>query len=115
MLKRAQLDSVQTFMDHPAQVGLPLHARIQRAVRQLIIDRSLTAGRPLPSSRTLARSLGVSRDTVETAYAQLHAEGFIERRVGSGSFVCELAELGLKRGVLRPSARRTPAGEGVPA
>ncbi len=110
MLKRAQLDSVQTFMDHPAQAGLPLHARIQRAVRQLIIDRSLTAGRPLPSSRTLARSLGVSRDTVETAYAQLHAEGFIERRVGSGSFVCELTELGLKRGVLRPSARRTPAG-----
>ena len=56
-------------MDHPAQSGLPLHARIQRAVRQLIVERSLTAGRPLPSSRTLARSLGVSRDTVETAYA----------------------------------------------
>ena len=92
-------------MDHPAQSGLPLHARIQRAVRQLIVERSLTAGRPLPSSRTLARSLGVSRDTVETAYAQLHAEGFIERRVGSGSFVCELTELGLKRGVLRPAGR----------
>nr|WP_313423865.1 PLP-dependent aminotransferase family protein [Brevundimonas diminuta] len=106
MLKRAQLESVQAFMDHPAQSGLPLHARIQRAVRQLIVERSLTAGRPLPSSRTLARSLGVSRDTVETAYAQLHAEGFIERRVGSGSFVCELTELGLKRGVLRPAGRR---------
>ncbi|HAD84045.1 MAG TPA: GntR family transcriptional regulator, partial [Brevundimonas sp.] len=34
MLKRAQLESVQAFMDHPAQSGLPLHARIQRAVRQ---------------------------------------------------------------------------------
>lgn len=108
MFRRAQLESVQTFMDHPAQSGLPLHARIQRGLRQLIIDRSLTAGRPLPSSRTLAKSLGVSRDTVETAYAQLHAEGFIERRIGSGSFVCELTELSLRRGVLRPSGRRTP-------
>ena len=34
----------------------------------------------------------VSRDTIETAYAQLHAEGFIDRRVGSGSFVAEMKE-----------------------
>jgi len=40
----------------------------------------------------LAKSLGVSRDTVEAAYNQLHAEGFVERHVGSGTFVSEKAQ-----------------------
>ena len=71
---------------------MPLHARIQRAIRQLIIDGALGPAKPLPASRALALSLGVSRDTIEAAYAQLHAEGFIERRVGSGSFVAEMTE-----------------------
>lgn len=71
---------------------MPLHARIQRAVRQLILDGALGPGKPLPATRALAKSLGVSRDTVESAYAQLYAEGFIERRVGSGSFVAEMTE-----------------------
>src|SRR5690606_38525298 len=59
---------------------------------QLILDGALGPGKPLPASRALSKSLGVSRDTVEAAYAQLHAEGFIERRVGSGSFVAEMTE-----------------------
>lgn len=71
------------------QSALPLYARIQRSIRQLILDGALDVGKPLPASRALAKSLGVSRDTVESAYSQLHAEGFIERRVGSGSFVSE--------------------------
>lgn len=71
---------------------MPLHARIQRAVRQLIVDGALGPGNRLPASRALAASLGVSRDTIEASYAQLHAEGFIERRVGSGSFVAQITE-----------------------
>ena len=92
MFKHSQLESVKAWLVDPTQASLPRHARIQRAVRQLILDGALGPGRPLPASRTLARSLGVSRDTVETAYAQLHAEGFIERRVGSGSYVAEMNE-----------------------
>lgn len=87
MFKHAQLESVKAWLGDPAHGALPLHARVQRAIRQLILDGALEAGRRLPASRALARSLGVSRDTVESAYGQLHAEGFIERRVGSGSFV----------------------------
>lgn len=71
---------------------MPLHARIQRAIRQLILDGALAPGKPLPASRALAKSLDASRDTIESAYAQLHAEGFIERRVGSGSFVAEMTD-----------------------
>lgn len=90
MFKHSQLESVKAWLTNPAHAAMPLHARIQRAVRQLILDCALGPGKPLPASRALAKSLGVSRDTIEAAYAQLHAEGFIERRIGSGSFVAEM-------------------------
>ncbi|MDD2179672.1 PLP-dependent aminotransferase family protein [Acidovorax sp. D2M1] len=91
MFKHAQLESVKAWVLDPANGALPLHARIQRAIRQLILGGALDVATPLPASRALAKSLDVSRDTVEAAYNQLHAEGFIERRVGSGSFVSERA------------------------
>ncbi|MBB3344586.1 PLP-dependent aminotransferase family protein [Luteimonas sp. RC10] len=110
MFKHAQLESVKAAIGDPAQRALPLHLRVQRAVRQLILDGMLEVGRPLPASRALAKSLGVSRDTVEAAYSQLHAEGFIDRRVGSGSFVSERAQRLPGRGkARRPSPDRTPA------
>ncbi len=106
LFKHAQLESVKAWVGDPAHGALPLHARVQRAIRQLILDGALDAGRPLPASRALAKSLGVSRDTVESAYSQLHAEGFIERRVGSGSFVSERAQ----RLPGRAKPRRTGVG-----
>lgn len=108
LFKHAPLESVKAWLGDPAHGALPLHARVQRALRQLILEGVLGAGQPLPASRALARSLGVSRDTVEAAYGQLHAEGFIERRVGSGSFVSPHAQrLGMP-------ARRPAAPVGAP-
>jgi len=104
LFKHAQLESVKAWIGDPAHAALPLHARIHRSVRQLILDGTLEAGRPLPASRALARSLDVSRDTVEAAYGQLHVEGFIDRRVGSGSFVSERAQRRPGRGAA-PRAR----------
>ena len=98
---------MKAWLAHPAHAAMPLHARIQRAIRQLILDRALGAGKPLPASRALAKSLGVSRDTVEAAYGQLHAEGFIERRVGSGSFVAQVTELTTSR---RSTPQAAPSG-----
>lgn len=95
LFKQFQLESVKALLEHPDHVTVPLNERIQRAIRQLILDGVLGSGKPLPASRALAASLGVSRDTVETGYAQLHAEGFIERRVGSGSFVAEMKDFSL--------------------
>ncbi|OCP37653.1 PLP-dependent aminotransferase family protein [Ensifer sp. LC163] len=103
MFKHSQLESVKAWLAHPAHAELPLHARIQRAVRQLIVDGALGPGKPLPASRALAKSLGVSRDTIEAAYSQLHAEGFIDRRVGSGSFVAEMTAFSPGH---KPSQRR---------
>ena len=109
MFKHAQLESVKAWISDPAHGPLPLHARIQRALRQLILDGALDVGRRLPASRALAQSLAVSRDTVETAYTQLHAEGFIERRTGSGSFVSEQVQRLPGRGQMYSPVGHTPA------
>jgi GntR family transcriptional regulator/MocR family aminotransferase len=93
LFRHSLLESVKARLTHPQLQALPLHARIQRAIRQLILDGALAPGNALPASRALAKSLGVSRDTVESAYSRLHAEGFIERRVGSGSVVAEATQL----------------------
>src|SRR3546814_18498482 len=49
----------------------------------------LVGGSRLPATRQLANELGISRNTVLAAYEQLRAEGFIDGRVGSGSYIAE--------------------------
>lgn len=68
-----------------------LHAQLTRALKQAILERRLPPAARLPATRELAGMLGVSRNTVLGAYEQLDAEGFIEGRIGSGSFVAPLA------------------------
>ena len=101
MFRHAQFETVQAYLANPANGALPLHARVQRAIRQMILDGALSAGKPLPATRVLAKSLGISRDTVEAAYSQLHAEGFITRRTGSGSFVSEKTDFPTRQGARR--------------
>jgi GntR family transcriptional regulator/MocR family aminotransferase len=62
-------------------------AQLYRRIRGAILGGSLAAGTRLPSTRVLARDLGVSRMTAEDAFAQLVVEGFVERRVGDGTYV----------------------------
>lgn len=109
LFRHAQLESVKAWIGDPANGALPLHTRVQRAIRQLILDGALEVGKPLPATRALAKSLIVSRDTVEAAYSQLHAEGFIERRVGSGSFVSERAKrFSIRNTTQRSGTQRVP-------
>lgn len=65
----------------------PLHAQLTRALKSAVFANRVGQGARLPATRTLARELGVSRNTVLTAYEQLRAEGFVDGRVGSGSYV----------------------------
>jgi len=65
----------------------PLHAQLTRALKVALAHGRAGQGARLPPTRALARDLGLSRNTVLTAYEQLRAEGFMEARVGSGSFV----------------------------
>jgi GntR family transcriptional regulator/MocR family aminotransferase len=70
-----------------ARAGGSLQARLHARLRKAILDGALAPGAALPASRRLAQDAGLSRNTVEAVYDQLEAEGFIERRHGSGSFV----------------------------
>ena len=62
---------------------LPLHEQIEGAIREQIRAGHLTTGAQLPSSRTLAAELGVSRGVVTEAYSQLAAEGYLFSRQGA--------------------------------
>ena len=64
----------------------PLHRQIKRQVEQAI-RCGATDGSRLPSSRVLARLLGVSRNTVLTAYDELAADGLIAGKRGAAMIV----------------------------
>ncbi|RAY13699.1 PLP-dependent aminotransferase family protein [Actinomadura craniellae] len=72
----------------------PLRSQLERGLREAIRHGRLQAGERLPSSREMARELGVSRGLVQECYSQLHAEGYLTARVGSATRVAELATRG---------------------
>lgn len=67
----------------------PLHRQLYRSLRGAILAGRLRAGARLPSTRSLARELGLSRNTVLAACEQLAAEGYAAPRARSGLFVAE--------------------------
>lgn len=67
--------------------GAPIYRQIIAYFSEAILSGSLGADTRLPSIRSLAQDLGVSKITVENAYAHLEAEGLVGSRVGSGTFV----------------------------
>jgi len=70
---------------------VPLADQIETRLRALVDSARLSAGARLPSIRTLARQLGVSPNTVVTAYDRLVASAIVESRGTAGFFVCETA------------------------
>jgi GntR family transcriptional regulator / MocR family aminotransferase len=64
-------------------IDTPLHEQVEQSIREGIQAGRLDAGAPLPSSRTLARELGISRGVVTEAYTQLAAEGYLSTRQGA--------------------------------
>src|SRR3954463_12915137 len=65
----------------------PLYQQIETFLRQSIMAGTLAPATRLPAARQVAHDLGVSRITVENAYAALEADGLVERRTGSGPYV----------------------------
>jgi GntR family transcriptional regulator / MocR family aminotransferase len=88
---------------------VPLTAQLSGQLREAVRDGRIDAGERLPSTRALAQALGVSRTVVTDAYAQLYAEGWLEGRHGSGTYVAEGAS-----GATRiPGASGAAGGEGI--
>src|SRR6201985_2943360 len=91
---------------------VPMAVQITGQLRAAVAGNRLRAGERLPSSRSLAASLGVSRTVVNSAYLQLFAEGWVEGRHGSGTYVAQGAAGGREMPA-RPSPPVAP-GQGVP-
>ena len=64
-----------------------LYDQIYHALRRAILTGQLVPRERLPSTRALARELGVSRNTVLLAYDQLFAEGYVVGQTGSETYV----------------------------
>ncbi|WP_053150461.1 PLP-dependent aminotransferase family protein [Pseudomonas sp. P97.38] len=71
-----------------------LSRQLYQALRARVLDGRLASGTRLPASRDLAAALSISRNSVVRAYDQLYAEGFIEGRVGDGTYVAQLSSPG---------------------
>ena len=118
-MKAAQPSLWMGLMDATARPGMGLRERLCAALRDAMRSGTLAAGARLPASRVLAQDLALSRVTVEAAYAQLEAEGYVVRRTGQGSFVALQAEtaaapphFGAQPGVAPHLYSAAPAGVG---
>ncbi|NDZ69625.1 winged helix-turn-helix transcriptional regulator, partial [Streptomyces sp. SID10362] len=76
---------------HLEPAGPGLRRGLTDALREAVRTGRLTPGTRLPSSRTLAADLGIARNTVADAYADLVAEGWLTARQGSGTRVADRA------------------------
>jgi len=68
----------------------PLHEQLYRQIRDELVSATFNNNSSrVPSSRDLAAGLGVSRFTVNVAFSRLHSEGYLQSKIGSGTFVAE--------------------------
>jgi DNA-binding transcriptional MocR family regulator len=80
----------------------PLHRRLCLALNQSILSGELRKGDRLPSARALAKALGISRNTVVSAYDKLAEDGYTISKVGSGTHV-ELTLTHISRPASKPA------------
>jgi GntR family transcriptional regulator / MocR family aminotransferase len=92
---------------HLDRVGRTVRGSVMDAIRDAIRSGRLASGTRLPSSRALAADLGVARNTVARAYAELIAEGWLSSQLGSSTVVSQRAAEAV-RSVAAPR-RRSPA------
>ncbi len=68
---------------------MPVHRRVYESIRRAIASHQLIPGIRLPSTRSLAEDLKLSRNTLLAAFEQLHDEGYVISQVGSGTRVAK--------------------------
>lgn len=82
-----EASGVPPFVTVDRGLSAPLHRQLYDGLRGAVLSGRLAPGARLPSTRALASELGISRNTAMGAYLQLLAEGYLEGKVGSGTFV----------------------------
>jgi GntR family transcriptional regulator/MocR family aminotransferase len=73
-------------LDHQSET--PLHQQLYNELRQAILNGRLLPRQKLPSTRSIAQSLRISRTTATQSYDRLQSEGYLDTVVGSGTYVC---------------------------
>jgi GntR family transcriptional regulator/MocR family aminotransferase len=89
MARKSGIGAFLPFDLRDGEGEAPLFQQLYGQLRQAVLEGRLRAGARLPATRVLADELGISRNTVLTAYDQLASEGFLELRHRSGVFVAE--------------------------
>src|SRR5688572_9774858 len=98
-------------LDHGAEV--PLGVQFAWSVRAAVAAGRLRPGERLPALRDLAEELGVNHNTLRAAVGKLEADGVLERRHGSGTFVAEDAAAHERHAPLVQQVVRWAADAGV--
>lgn len=70
----------------------PIYGQIKDGLRRMIVTGALGPGEKLPSVRTMAVDLAINPNTIQRAYSELEAEGFIFSVPGKGSFAARNAD-----------------------
>ena len=90
-----------------------LQMQIREALVSAILDQQLAREEPIPSTRKMAKSLGVSRNTVVLAYQGLLDDGFLMARERSGYYVSEKAGIGTALPKRNGTAKLTSSGDSI--
>lgn len=102
------------FVPMLSECATPLYEQLYQQVKQAIADGTIATGAKLPSKRNMAQQLNVSQTTVQTAYDQLAAEGFIATKERSGYFVQDIGHWGQIKGpVPKPVQPETDPNEAM--
>ena len=70
----------------------PIYEQIKAQLIQLLITGGIASGQKLPSVRDLAQQLAINPNTIQRAYRELEAGGYIYSLPGKGSFACTDSE-----------------------
>lgn len=71
----------------------PIYEQVRDGLRSLMVTGVLAAGEKLPSVRSLATELAINPNTIQRAYRELEADGYILSVAGKGSFVAQVDQL----------------------
>ena len=85
----------------------PIYEQIRDELRKLIVSGALATDEKLPSVRALAAQLAINPNTIQRAYNELEAEGYIYSVAGKGSFVSGTADAdAVRRETLRADVKK---------
>ncbi|GAA1689806.1 PLP-dependent aminotransferase family protein [Kribbella yunnanensis] len=92
-MSRIRTNSGELLIELQRSGGAPLHQQLESGIRARIREGRLRAGAVMPSTRSFANDLGLSRGVVVEAYQQLVAEGYLVSRAGGYTEVAEVAAI----------------------